>query len=95
MRKAKRLPHEAVTADDGLPNTDKLPGADDVEGHGLGQGDFLPGMPGTGGDNLHRPVGTGEVDGDDVEGHSFGHTKGERLSPGMPGTGGDRVVDEV
>ena len=91
MRKTNRLPHEAATVEDGLPNNDKLPAAEDVEGHRLpeGRGDFLPGMPGTGGDNLHRPVGTGKVDGDDVEGHSFGHTKGERLNPGMPGTGGD------
>ena len=90
MQKGKRLPHEAATVEDGLPDTDKMPAADDVEGHGAPTGDrLLPGMPGTGGDNLHRPVGTGELDADDVEGHSFGHTKGERLSPGMPGTGGD------
>jgi hypothetical protein len=89
MQKGKRLPHEAATAEDGLPKTDKMPVADDVEGHSHGAGELLPGTPGTGGDNVHRPVGTGELDGDDVEGHSFGHTKGERLSPGMPGTGGD------
>ena len=32
------------------------------------------------------------TDGLDVQGHSLGHTKGERLSPGMPGTGGDRIA---
>jgi hypothetical protein len=31
------------------------------------------------------------VDGGDVEGHSVGHTKGERFLPGMPGTGGDEI----
>ena len=85
MKKISRLPHEQVTGDqnDGLgAEHDARP---DVEGHSAGQ--LSPGMPGTGGDNLRRPVGGGEVD--DVEGHAMGHTKGERLSPGMPGTGGD------
>jgi len=96
MKKANRLPHEQSIPDtdagfgpehDGLPATDS-----DVEGHRSRSGDqFLPGMPGTGGDNLHRPISGGEIDGDDVEGHVMGHTKGERLSPGMPGTGGDNV----
>ena len=93
MKKISRLPHEqASDASDGLP----LSG--DVEGHGLPN--FLPGMPGTGGDNLVRPVMGGEdarhiivdePDGDDVEGHFLGHTKGERFGPGTPGTGGDQV----
>jgi hypothetical protein len=93
MKKMNRLPHEQVAPDehDGLP-VDGLPAdGTDVEGHRLSQ--FLPGMPGTGGDNLRRPISGGEVDGDDVEGHSFGHTKGERFLPGMPGTGGDEVAD--
>lgn len=86
MKKLSRMPHEQSIPDtdsgvgpehDGLPATDGL----DVEGHGARQ--FLPGLPGTGGDQI-----TVDVD-EDVEGHSFGHTKGERLSPGMPGTGGD------
>ena len=93
MKKLSRLPHEQVVAqgDDGLgPNHDKLPGAEDVEGHGLSQ--FLPGMPGTGGDQLRRPIGSGEaIDEDDVEGHFLGHTKGERFGPGTPGTGGDQA----
>lgn len=74
----KRLPHEGkVTSDDRTNNLDGLPTAEDVEGH------FLPGMPGTGGDNLHKPSGGGEVvDDDDVEGHFL---------PGMPGTGGDSL----
>jgi hypothetical protein len=91
MKKLSRLPREQAIADtDGGPGPehDGLPATTDVEGHGLAG--FLPGMPGTGGDSLRRPVGGGEVDeSDDVEGHLMGHTKGERLSPGMPGTGGD------
>ena len=97
MKKVSRLPHEQVIAeDDGNvgPEHDKLPYDADVEGHSAGDS-FLPGLPGTGGDNLRRPVGGGEVDGDDVEGHAMGHTKGERLSPGMPGTGGDRIAVDV
>jgi hypothetical protein len=88
-----RLPHEQVAGDhDGLP-VDGLPVDGDVEGHRVPSGaNFLPGMPGTGGDQLHRPTGSGEAVGDDdVEGHSFGHTKGERFLPGMPGTGGDQA----
>jgi hypothetical protein len=99
MKKFNRLPREQVTADghdDGLgANHDGLPVSDDVEGHGTPSGDgFLPGMPGTGGDNIRRPVGGGELE-DDVEGHAMGHTKGERFLPGMPGTGGDEIAVEV
>jgi hypothetical protein len=97
MKKVSRLPHEQVIAeDDGNvgPEHDKLPFDTDVEGHSAGDS-FLPGLPGTGGDNLRRPVGGGEVDGDDVEGHLMGHTKGERLNPGMPGTGGDEIAVDV
>lgn len=94
VKKISRLPHEQVIAegDDGLgPNHDKLPGVDDVEGHGQpGTSGFLPGLPGTGGDQLRRPIGSGEA-ADDVEGHIFGHTKGERFGPGTPGTGGDQA----
>jgi hypothetical protein len=92
MKKMSRLPHEQVAGDhDGLP-VDGLPVDGDVEGHRVPSGgNFLPGMPGTGGDQLHRPTGSGEADGDDdVEGH-LGHTKGERFLPGMPGTGGDQL----
>ena len=92
MTKMNRLPHEQSVPDaEGVgPEQDGLP-VNDVEGHRARTPDsFLPGMPGTGGDNLRRPVGGGEVDGDDVEGHAMGHTKGERFLPGMPGTGGDR-----
>lgn len=91
MKKASRLPHEQVIADndggvgpehDGLPATDGL----DVEAHGAPSGErFLPRLPGTGGD---REIPKTD-EGDDVEGHLMGHTKGERLAPGMPGTGGD------
>jgi hypothetical protein len=99
MKKISRLPHEQVIAEDGGgfgPEHDKLPYDSDVEGHRAPSADgFLPGMPGTGGDSLRRPVGGGEVDGDDVEGHVMGHTKGERLSPGTPGTGGDRIAVDV
>jgi len=97
MKKIRRLPHEQVSGDqdDGLGAArDGLPAADDTEGHrysGFEPAPLAPGMPGTGGDNLHRPVGSGEID--DVEGHAMGHTKGERLSPGMPGTGGDARAD--
>ena len=95
LKKISRLPHEQAIAEDdtGLgPEHDKLP-FDDVEGHRAGSDDkFLAGLPGTGGDNLRRPVGGGEVDGADVEGHLMGHTKGERLSPGSPGTGGDQIA---
>ena len=92
MKKMNRLPHEQA-APDADPNTgsehDGLP-AKDVEGHRYKAPDsFLPGMPGTGGDKVRRPSGGGEIDGDDVEGHAMGHTKGERFLPGMPGTGGD------
>ena len=94
MKKMNRLPHEqSVPGTDAEPGPehDGLPAGDtDVEGHRSKTGDrFLPGMPGTGGDRLRRPISGGEVDGDDVEGHSRGHTKGERFLPGMPGTGGD------
>jgi hypothetical protein len=97
MKKVSRLPHEQVIAENDPsvgPEHDKLPYDSDVEGHQAGDS-FLPGMPGTGGDNLRRPVGGGEVDSDDVEGHLMGHTKGERLNPGMPGTGGDQTVVDV
>jgi hypothetical protein len=91
MKKMNRLPHEQATpASDPGPERDGLPADSDVEGHRAAG--FLPGMPGTGGDNLRRPISGGEVDGDDVEGHAFGHTKGERLLPGMPGTGGDSIA---
>jgi hypothetical protein len=99
MKKVSRLPHEqAIARNDGEsgPEHDKLPVDSDVEGHRAGSGSGLrPGLPGTGGDNLRRPVGGGEVDGDDVEGHLMGHTKGERLSPGSPGTGGDQIAVDV
>ena len=89
MKKMSRMPHEQIAPDE----ADGLPADSDVEGHRKGNG-FLPGMPGTGGDDLHRPTGSGEIDGDDVEGHLFGHTKGERFLPGMPGTGGDEAADD-
>ena len=108
MKKMNRLPHEqaAPDTDAGIgPEHDGLPAAgQDVEGHrvghveflpgmpGTGGDSFLPGMPGTGGDSLRRPINGGEVDGDDVEGHAMGHTKGERFLPGMPGTGGDQIA---
>ncbi|HEX2756724.1 MAG TPA: hypothetical protein VHM48_14740 [Candidatus Limnocylindrales bacterium] len=99
MKKISRLPHEQAIADGDSgfgPEHDGLPVDQDVEGHQRQVADqFLPGMPGTGGDNLHRPISGGEIDGDDVEGHLMGHTKGERLSPGMPGTGGDNIAVEV
>jgi hypothetical protein len=92
MKKISRLPHEqsVPSSDSGPgPEHDGLPATDtDVQGHNAPDS-FLPGMPGTGGDKLRRPISGGEVDGDDVEGHSLGHTKGERFLPGMPGTGGD------
>ena len=95
MKKMNRLPHEQSIPDGGSgpgPEHDGLPAIEqDVEGHS-GPSEFLPGMPGTGGDNLHRPIGSGEVVGDDVEGHLMGHTKGERFLPGMPGTGGERIA---
>ncbi|HLO35831.1 MAG TPA: hypothetical protein VK194_07105 [Candidatus Deferrimicrobium sp.] len=99
MKKVSRLPHEQAIPESesglgpehGASSTDQ-----DVEGHRGPNGDtFLPGMPGTGGDNLHRPISGGEIDGDDVEGHLMGHTKGERMSPGKPGTGGDTIAVEV
>jgi hypothetical protein len=98
MKKFSRLPHEQVTTDgdggfgaehDGLP----VDGGD-VEGHGAKSPeptDFLPGLPGTGGDDLRQIIG----EDDDVEGHIMGHTKGERLAPGMPGTGGDQIAVNV
>jgi hypothetical protein len=93
MKKMNRLPHEQSVPDTDASvasNHDGRSVADsDVEGHRAG---FLPGMPGTGGDSLRRPISGGEVDGDDVEGHALGHTKGERFLPGMPGTGGDVKV---
>ena len=99
MKKFNRLPHEQAIAegDGGFgPVHDGLPADQDVEGHGSPAGDgFLPGTPGTGGDNLRRPISGGEFDGDDVEGHAMGHTKGERFSPGTPGTGGDQIAVEV
>jgi hypothetical protein len=99
MKKASRLPHEQAIADnDGGfgPERDKLPLDNDVEGHRAGGPDsFLPGLPGTGGDNVRRPISGGEIDGDDVEGHVMGHTKGERFGPGVPGTGGDQIAVEV
>lgn len=99
MKRARGLPHEQAIAenDSGFgPEHDKLTGDSDVEGHGVGQPDsFLPGLPGTGGDRLRRPISGGEIDGDDVEGHAMGHTKGERFGPGMPGTGGDQIAVEV
>jgi hypothetical protein len=99
MKKISRLPHEQAIAEDDTgfgPEHDKLPFDRDVEGHRAGDSDgFLPGMPGTGGDSLRRPVGGGEVDGDDVEGHLMGHTKGERFGPGAPGTGGDQIAVDI
>ncbi|MBA2381817.1 MAG: hypothetical protein H0V73_06875 [Chloroflexi bacterium] len=96
MKKLSRLPHDQAVPDSDTgvgPEHDGLPAADtDVEGHRVPPASFLPGMPGTGGDSLRRPVGGGEVGDDDVEGHAMGHTKGERLLPGMPGTGGDAIV---
>jgi hypothetical protein len=99
MKKMNRLPHEQAVPEgdrDPGPEHDGLPATDnDVEGHSRGTPDsFLPGMPGTGGDNLRRPTSGGEIDGDDVEGHAIGHTRGERLLPGMPGTGGDAVPND-
>jgi hypothetical protein len=97
MKKFSRLPHEQVTADgDGGvgPEHDGLPVDSDVEGHrakSAGPTDFLPGLPGTGGDDLRRVIG----EEDDVEGHIMGHTKGERFAPGMPGTGGDQIAVDV
>jgi hypothetical protein len=94
MKKFSRLPHEQVVADGDSgfgPERDGLPVDGDVEGHGAktpGPSDFLPGLPGTGGDDLRQVIG----EDDDVEGHIMGHTKGERLAPGMPGTGGDRIA---
>lgn len=101
MKKLKNLPHEQIQGDEpgGLgPEHDGLPASldSDVEGHGAKSEDrFLPGMPGTGGDLLHRPINGGELDGNDVEGHLLGHTKGERFLPGLPGTGGDKIAVEV
>ncbi len=104
MKKISRLPHEQAIAEDDTgfgPEHDKLPFDSDVEGHGAPSGDgFLPGMPGTGGDSLRRPVGGGELrhhvgDDDDVEGHQMGHTKGERFGPGAPGTGGDQIAVDI
>jgi hypothetical protein len=104
MKKLSRLPHEQVIAEGDVgigPEHDGLPVDSDVEGHQAGSPDsFLRGVPGTGGENLRRPSGGGEllrqvVGDDDVEGHVMGHTKGERLSPGMPGTGGDQIAVEV
>ena len=94
MKKISRMPHEqSIPEDSGIgPEHDGLPATDgqDVEGHKIGRTDrFLPGLPGTGGDNLLRHL---TDEGDDVEGHSYGHTQGENLSPGLPGTGGDRLV---
>ena len=92
MKRISRVPHEQVIAEGDVdigPEHDKLPVSGDVEGH---LAEFLPGLPGTGGDNLRRPINGGELDDSDVEGHVFGHTKGERLSPGMPGTGGDQIA---
>ncbi|GAC1670399.1 MAG: hypothetical protein NVS9B8_13560 [Candidatus Limnocylindrales bacterium] len=95
MKKFNRLPREQAVAgadDEFGPNHDGLPAGNDVEGHRSRNAEsFLPGVPGTGGDNLHRPVGGGEYDEDDVEGHRLGRTIGERLSPAMPGTGGDQA----
>jgi hypothetical protein len=94
MKKMNRLPHEQSTDTEAVPQADGLPASDtDVEGHRAG---FLPGQPGTGGDQVRNAIDDGEnvrnaTDGDDVEGHAFGHTKGERFLPGMPGTGGDQV----
>ncbi len=89
MKKLNRLPREQVTGPEGdvkKGDADRYPGADtDVEGH---RADFLPGLPGTGGDDLHRPIGAGEATEDDVEGHSL--PSGGAFLPGLPGTGGDR-----
>lgn len=90
MKKLSRLPHEQAIAEGDVgvgPEHDGLPVDGDVEGHVQ---KFMPGTPGTGGDNARRPINGGELDPtDDVEGHVMGRTRGERLSPGMPGTGGD------
>jgi hypothetical protein len=95
MKKFSRLPHEQVTdGDSGVgPEHDGLPVDGDVEGHGIKspRGEFLPGLPGTGGDELRKVIG----EDDDVEGHIMGHTRGERLAPGMPGTGGDRIAVDI
>ena len=105
MKKISRLPHEQAAPRGGAgvgPEQDGLPADGDVEGH---RQQIVPGMPGTGGDQLRdrssggedlRPRSPrGELDAGDVEGHLMGHTKGERLSPGMPGTGGDRIAVDV
>ncbi len=86
MRKMNRLPREEVTTDDGLP-VDGLPASNDVEGHRQEAVDSLgPRLPGTGGDDLRRPSGGGEIgDENDVQGHSLDANVGPRL----PGTGGD------
>ncbi len=90
MKKMHRMPHEQSIPDDESvgPVHDGLPATDDhdVEGHRIGRTDtFLPGLPGTGGDEIAVQI----DDEGDVEGHAFGRTKGERFLPGMPGTGGD------
>lgn len=93
MGKLNRLPRESATgADEPTESNDGLGAEHDVEGHQTPAPDgFLPGMPGTGGDVLHRPSGGGEATPeDDVEGHRL--PSGERFLPGMPGTGGDRFV---
>lgn len=98
MTKINRLPREEVTGDTKDELGPEHDGRPDVEGHNVPGGvGFGPGRPGTGGDGItpgmpgggeiRRPTGGGEID--DVEGHSMGHTKGERLGPTLPGTGGD------
>jgi hypothetical protein len=101
MKKTNRLPREQVDGiDDARTTDDGLTGGSDVEGHVVGDTDFAPRLPGTGGD-FRRPSGGGEVvDGSDVEGHVVGDTD---FAPRLPGTGGDfrrpsgggEIVDDV
>jgi len=69
MKKTNRLPREEAQSRDGLP-PDMGPTDQDVEGHvrlpGSG-GEFMPRLPGTGGD-VRRPSGGGEATDDDAEG---------------------------
>jgi hypothetical protein len=97
----RRIPHEGVKNDDGLP-VDGLPvdGGQDTEGHVSG----LTTNPGTGGDLMPRTPSTGGefIDENDVEGHILlqspdGLTTnpgtGGDLMPRSPSTGGE-FIDE-